>query len=285
MHVLVTGAHGMLGRAVAAEAEARGWVLVPLGRTDLDITDLTAVRSTLREHRPEVVVNCAAYTDVDGAEEHRERAFLVNGLGPRNLALACREMNAELLHVSTDYIFDGRKDGPYGVYDDPCPVNVYGASKLWGERAVTSLTARFYIVRVSWLFAPWGKNFVATMLRLGRERERLRVVDDQYGCPTYAPDLARLLLDLIATRCYGVYHATNQGVTIWCGFARAIMKQAGLPARVEPCTSADFPRPARRPANSVLDPFPLRETVGYLLPYWEDALERCLKEMRKEGLL
>jgi len=285
VRVLVTGAQGMLGRAVAAEAGARGWAVVRLGRTDLDITDLTAVRSALREYRPDAVVNCAAYTDVDGAETARERAFAVNGLGPRNLALACRETGVDLLHISTDYIFDGRKDGPYGVYDDPCPVNVYGASKLWGERAIASLASRFYIVRVSWLFAPWGKNFVATMLRLGRERESLRVVDDQYGCPTYAPDLARLLLDLIATRCYGVYHATNQGVTSWCGFARAIMKQAGLPARVEPCTSAEFPRPARRPANSVLDPFPLRETVGYLLPPWEDALERCLKEMRKEELL
>lgn len=281
MRIVLTGAQGMLGRAVTAEAAMRDCALTPLGHAELDITDLAAVRAALKEHRPEAVVNCVAYTDVDGAESEREKAFLVNGLGPRNLALACRAMGAALLHVSTDYVFDGSRNGAYGVYDDPSPVSVYGAGKLWGERAVASLASRFYIVRVSWLFAPWGKNFVATMLRLGRERESLKVVDDQRGCPTYAPDLARVLLDLVATECYGIYHATNQGVTTWYDFARAIMTGAGLPAAVYPCTSAEFPRPAKRPTNSVLDPFPLRETLGYLLPPWEDALERCLEEMRK----
>lgn len=276
MKVLVTGAKGMLGRAVVSAAEARAWTVIPLGREDLDVTDMNKVRNVLLRYRPEVVVNCAAYTDVDGAETAREKAFIVNGLGPRNLALVCRDVEADLVQVSTDYIFDGSKASAYEIFDEPGPLNTYGASKLWGERAVAAAGCRWYIVRTSWLFGPGGKNFVETILRLGRERDALRVVNDQNGCPTYTRDLARAIADLIETRCYGIYHVTNRGRTTWFDFARQILEKANLPAVIQPCSTAEFPRPAVRPKNSALDPFPLRETIGYLLPSWEDALERYL---------
>lgn len=279
MKVLITGAKGMLGQALVSMVETRQWTGIPLSRGDLDITDLRAVRNALFEHRPDVVVNCAAYTDVDGAESAREKAFIVNGLGPRNLALACRDIEADLVHISTDYIFDGSKDSGYEIFDQPGPLNVYGASKLWGEKAVASLGHRWYIVRTSWLFGPGGKNFVLTMLDLGKKRSVLRVVNDQHGCPTFTVDLARAVTDLIKTQCYGIYHVTNQGSTSWFYFARKIFEKAGLPISVEPCSTEEFPRPAVRPKNSVLDPFPLGETIGYLLPPWEDALERYLASM------
>lgn len=279
--VLVTGAAGMLGRAVTAEFGRRGEEVLSLSRRELDITDPAAVRSALWQLRPRVVVNCAAFTDVDGAEASRERAFLVNGLGPGNLALACREVNAVLVHVSTDYIFDGRKGEPYVVYDPPNPLNAYGKSKLWGERAVAEAGGRCFIVRTSWLFGPGGRNFVETMLRIGRERGAARVVSDQRGCPTYTVDLARAIADLLESGRYGTYHVTNSGSTTWYEFAAAIFKLAGLEVELAPCSTAEFPRPAQRPLYSVLDPFPLKETTGYLLPPWVDALERYLSERQK----
>ncbi|MCR4418648.1 MAG: dTDP-4-dehydrorhamnose reductase [Clostridia bacterium] len=280
---LVTGAAGMLGRAVAAEFRARGREVVALARQELDVTDFAAIRHSLTLHRPEVVVNCAAYTDVDGAEADYPRALRVNGLGPKYLALACREAGAVLVHLSTDYVFDGAKPGPYEVYDPPQPLNAYGRSKLWGERAVAEAGGRYFIVRTSWLFGPGGRNFVETMLKLGRERGAVRVVADQRGCPTYTRDLARAIADLAATGGCGTYHATNRGSTTWYEFALAIFKLAGLPVTVSPCATAEFSRPARRPADSVLDPFPLEETLGYRLPPWEDALERYLRERSCEA--
>ena len=277
--VLVTGAAGMLGRAVAAEFARRGYEVFALSRQDLDITDFAKARDILRQARPQVVVNCAAYTNVDGAEADYYRALLVNGLGARNIALACREVGAALVHVSTDYIFDGQKSEPYEVYDTPNPLNAYGKSKLWGERAVAEVSGgRHFIVRTSWLFGPGGKNFVDTMLRVGREKGAAKVVSDQRGCPTYTVDLARAIADLVESSRYGTYHVTNAGSTTWYEFALAIFKLAGLAVEVSPCSTAEFPRPARRPPYSVLDPFPLKETIGYLLPPWEEALERYLKE-------
>lgn len=282
MKVLVTGAKGMLGQAVVSAIEAREWTTIPLSRRDLDVTDVKEVRNVLVRYRPDVVVNCAAYTDVDGAETAREKAFAVNGLGPRNLALVCRDAEADLVQVSTDYVFDGNKAFPYEIFDDPRPLNVYGASKLWGEQAVATIGCRWYIVRTSWLFGPGGKNFVETILRSGKKSGVLRVVNDQNGCPTYTIDLARAIADLIETRCYGIYHVTNQGSTTWFNFAQKISEKANLPVVIEPCSTTEFPRPAVRPKNSLLDSFPLRETIGYLLPAWEDALERYLAVIGKE---
>ncbi|HIE12465.1 MAG TPA: dTDP-4-dehydrorhamnose reductase [Desulfotomaculum sp.] len=282
MKVLVAGAAGMLGRAVVAEFSRRGCQVTACTRNDMDITAIETVRGKLTAARPELVINCAAYTKVDGAEEEAYQAFLVNGLGAKNLALACREHNADLVHISTDYVFDGSKEGPYGIYDGTNPINTYGRSKLWGERAVAEILPRHYIVRTSWLFGLGGRSFVETMLRLFRERSKLEVVDDQRGAPTYTVDLAGALADLVTTRCYGTYHITNQGLTSWYGFARAIAASVRSPVEIIPCSTAQFPRPARRPANSALDPFPLLETIGRLLPFWEDALARYLTKNRCE---
>lgn len=280
MRVVVTGAAGLLGRAVELEYAGRQAAVTALGRTELDVTNIEQVRGIIGAVKPEIVVNCAGYTNVDGAEVEARRAFLVNGLGPRNLAIACRENGAALVHVSTDYIFDGDKEDPYTVWDTPRPLNVYGKSKLWGEKALRIICDSYYLVRTSWLFGPGGNNFVTTMLRLGRREGKNKVVNDQKGSPTYTKDLARAIADLTESGCYGVYHVTNQGSTSWYDFAREIYKKCGFLVNLTPCTTQDFDRPARRPRYSVLDPFPLRETTGYLLPPWEDALTRYLADYK-----
>ncbi|MBE3574230.1 MAG: dTDP-4-dehydrorhamnose reductase [Firmicutes bacterium] len=275
--VLITGAQGMLGQDMAAEFAARGWEVRAVGHRDLDVTNLRAVRGAVAAYGPELVVNCAAYTNVDRAESEPALAMAVNALGPRNLALACLDTGAALLHISTDYVFSGEKEEPYAIWDPAAPVNVYGRSKLWGENYVRSLLPRHYVVRTSWLFGPGGRNFVRTLLSLGRQAAPLRVVADQWGCPTYTPDLAGACADLAASGAYGIYHVTNQGPTTWYDFACAILAGAGLVGvPVQPVTASEYRRPARRPRNSVLDPYPLAETIGHLLPPWPDALKRYL---------
>ncbi|MBC7324319.1 MAG: dTDP-4-dehydrorhamnose reductase [Moorella sp. (in: Bacteria)] len=276
MRVLVTGAGGMLGQDVVGEMESRGHDVLPLTRAGLDITDERAVGEALSRHKPQAVINCAAYTKVDQAEEDYHWALKVNALGVRSLALACREADAVLVHISTDYVFDGQREKPWGIYEERNPVNAYGQSKYLGERFLETIAPKYFLVRTSWLFGKHGPNFVETILKLAREREGLAVVDDQWGCPTYTRDLARALADLLESECYGVYHITNQEATTWYHFAREILAVAGVNTPVKPVTSAEFPRPARRPAYSVLDPFPLQETIGYLLPPWQDALKRYL---------
>ncbi len=278
MRVLVTGARGMLGRQVAREYQKRGVTVYPLARQELDITNCEQVFSILDKIGPNIVVNCAAYTDVDGAEQEKEKAFLMNGLGPRYLALACRRCGAALVQISTDYIFDGKAEGPYRIYDTPCPINIYGASKLFGEASVREIGGRFYIARTSWLFGPDGKNFADTILSLARERDELKVVNDQHGTPTYTVDLAGALADLADSKAYGTYHVTNSGSASWYELAKTVVYAAGLNASIAPCKTREFPRPAARPGNSVLDPFPLKQVIGYNLPGWEDAARRYLKE-------
>lgn len=276
MRVVITGAGGMLGRAVLREARDRNHSVIALTHKHLDVSQLAAVKQAMATYSPEVIINCAAYTEVDQAETEYELAVRVNALGVRNLALVCKENGIALLHLSTDYVFDGHRRDAWGIYDTRSPLNAYGRSKYLGERFLETIAPCYYLVRTSWLFGPGGRNFVQTILRLAREKEVLKVVNDQRGCPTYTVDLARALIDLAESGCYGVYHITNQGVTSWYGLAREIVTLTGIDARVEPVTTAEFPRPALRPANSVLDPFPLRETIGYLLPSWQDALKRYL---------
>jgi len=282
VRVMVTGAAGMLGRAVAAEFTRRQAEVIPLTRADLDITDLGRVRKVIESSKPEIIINCAAYTNVDGAETEPHRAYLVNGLGPRNLAVACREAGAALAHISTDYVFDGDKPDAYTIHDHPRPLNIYGSSKLWGERALSIIAGSCYLVRTSWLFGPGGNNFITTMLRLGEERGSVQVVNDQKGCPTYTVDLARAIADLSVSGCFGVYHITNRGNTTWYGFAKEIFTRKGLHIDLTPCDTPAMKRPARRPRNSVLDPFPLEETTGYLLSAWEDALARYIIELTEK---
>jgi len=277
--VLITGAAGMLGQQVTREFRQRGQQVFPFDHGTLDITDLPVVRITLARVAPDVVVNCAAYTAVDKAETERETAFAVNAIGPRNLALACGEVGAALVHVSTDYVFDGDKAEPYVIWDPLQPLSVYGLSKAWGENYVRSLLTRYYLVRTSWLFGPGGSNFVDRILRSAREGQPLRVVNDQRGSPTFTVDLAGGIADLVMRGAYGIYHLTNQGITTWYQLACLVLSQAGLSVPIRPISTRELNRPARRPANSVLDPFPVRETIGRLLPPWPDAITRYLNEV------
>lgn len=276
MKVLITGAKGMLGQDMVSEFQRRHYEVHAADHKSLDITDIHAVRRAIAAFRPDIVVNCAAYTNVDKAESEPEVAMRVNGLGPRNLALACESTGAVLLHISTDYVFDGEKEGPYEIWDTPNPINVYGKSKLWGENYVRSLMHRYFIVRTSWLFGKGGRNFVTTMLELAKRGEPIRVVNDQRGCPTHTVDLARACADLVESGCFGIYHVTNQGATTWYEFTKEIFRISDLSVRVEPAGTVDFTRPARRPRNSALDSFPLGLDPVCVLKAWQEALREYL---------
>jgi dTDP-4-dehydrorhamnose reductase len=267
MRLLVTGAAGMLGTEVVAAA---GHDVVGLARADLDITDPEAVRAAVRDTSPDVVVNCAAYTNVDGAESDEAAATAINGDGAGHVAAAAAEAGAHVVHVSTDYVFAGDASEPYPEDAPTGPRTAYGRSKLKGEQLVARAAPDAHaIVRTAWLFGPHGQNFVDTMLRLGAERDELSVVDDQVGCPTYAGHLATALLQVAAQRTQGVVHAAGAGACTWFDLARATFERAGLPVTVHPCTTADFPRPAPRPAYSVLGS---TRRDAPVLPPWQDGL-------------
>jgi len=271
--ILVTGGHGQLGRSVAQYARTHGHDVVALGRDELDIC------GELRFPACDLLINAAAYTAVDKAEAECERAFAVNRDGVTNLAKACHERGTRLLHVSTDYVFDGKAMRPYREDDPPAPVGVYGASKAAGERAVLALGGT--VVRTSWLFGEGGPSFVHTIMRLARDRSVLRVVADQHGCPTYAGDLAEALLEL-ASAPAAIYHYCNDGPTTWHGFAVAIVERMRSSARVDAITTADYPTPARRPAYSVLDTTRVR-ALGIVPPPWTVGLARVVDHALLEG--
>ena len=279
MNILVTGAGGQLGFDLAKELNQRGHGVCCPDSKELDITDPEAVQTVLTALHPDAVMHCAGYTAVDNAEDDAARCDLVNVTGTENVARACAEIGAKLLYVSTDYVFPGTGERPWEPDDATAPVNVYGMSKYLGEEAVRRLVPTHFVVRISWLFGRNGKNFVKTMLRLGAEREKLTVVCDQIGSPTYTVDLARLLADMIETDRYGTYHATNEGFCSWYEFACAIMEKAGLPAKVEPVTSAEYAAKAARPFNSRMSKTKLTENGFARLPDWQDALERYMKEL------
>jgi dTDP-4-dehydrorhamnose reductase len=260
--ILVTGAGGMLGQDVMRVV---GDAAVGLSHAELDVTDAAAVREALAG--AELVINCAAWTDVDGAEEHAEEALAVNRDGARNVA----EAAGRVVYVSTDYVFDGTGHTPYVESDPTAPLQSYGRSKLAGELATAAANPRHFIVRSSWLFGAGGGNFVETMLRLGRERDELRVVDDQVGCPTFTGHLAEAIVRLGETDDYGIHHLAGAGSCSWYQFAREIFERSGVDCHVEPCTTEEFPRPARRPAWSVLG-----SERGRSLPTWQEGLEAYL---------
>jgi dTDP-4-dehydrorhamnose reductase len=275
MRIVVTGAAGQLGRSLPEALS--GHQVTALDRRALDITHLDDVRAALLARRPDVVVNAAAYNDVDRAESEPAAAFRGNELGPRNLAIATAESGAALLHVSSDYVFDGTRALPYDEEALTNPLSVYGSSKLAGERAVRELNARHYLVRTAWVFAAEGQNFCNT-IRRSAAGGPVRVVTDQQGSPTYAPHLARAIATLVGTGAFGTYHLAGRGGTSWFELTRALFRSLGVTTAVEPVTTEAFPRPARRPRYSVLTT--IREP-RILLPPWEEGLEAYARAVRR----
>ncbi len=275
--IIVTGANGQLGRELALWTMDTAEI-IGLDRASLDITSLPACRNMFTLHKPDVVIHCAAYTAVDKAESEPDEAFRVNAAATRNVAVAAREVGAKLCYISTDYVFDGKGTAPYNEYDRTNPQTVYGKSKLAGEVMVQTLHDRFFIVRTSWVYGKYGNNFVKTMLKIADERDQLKVVADQWGSPTYTYDLAAFLLELVHTDYFGIYHASNSGICSWHEFAKAIFEDSGRSTHAEPCTTADFPRPAPRPGYSVMDHSAIRSNGLQTLRPWREALNHYLKD-------
>lgn len=283
--ILITGANGQLGHDLAIECEKRGLAYVKADSQDMDITDASAVRDYFSVHPFKSVLHCAAYTAVDAAEDEVEKCRAVNVEGTRNLAMQCIEKDIKFLYVSTDYVFDGTKEGFYETFDDAHPKGVYGQSKYDGERVVQDLLKKFFIVRISWVFGLNGKNFVKTMLRIGKDKPSVNVVADQYGSPTYTRDVARLMVEMIQTEKYGIYHATNEKDCSWAQFAQAIFEKAGYRTKVNFIPSSEYPTKAKRPMNSKMSKSALDLAGFSRLPDWQDALDRYLAELKENGEL
>jgi dTDP-4-dehydrorhamnose reductase len=284
---MIVGARGQLGRELVAEASARKIAAIAVGRGELDITQGEVVRRLVAEVMPRAIINAAAYTAVDKAESETEAAHAINALGPEHMARAAAELDIPLLHVSTDYVFDGRKSGAY-IEDDPvAPLGIYGSSKEEGERRVRTAHAKHIILRTSWVYGTYGNNFLKTMLRLSRERDELRVVADQRGCPTATIDIACALLAAESAsdgnEKWGTYHFAGSGVTTWHGFAREIVGAAagvgGRPVSVIAIATKDYPTPAKRPANSELDSTRFATAFGYKSPPWQERTRQVLETL------
>ncbi len=284
MRSLVFGGRGMLGGAVVEEAGRRGWPVLGPGHAEADVTDAAAVDSAVRGFAPEAIFNCAAFTAVDACEEQRDRAFATNGEAVGTLAAAAREAGAALVHVSTDYVFDGAASEPYAEDHPTAPLSVYGASKLRGEERALAYDGSL-VVRTSWLFGPGGPNFAATMVRLIDEgKVPLRVVADQVGCPTYAPFLATALCDLAALGARGIVHYRNREPVSWWQFTTEIVRLLDERVEVKPIATADFPRPARRPAYSVLAVDRCEALLGRRVEPWRDGLSVYLTGLRSSAV-
>ena len=275
--VLVTGVAGQLGYDVLRVLKERNIDAAGVDIADFDLTDKSAVLSTIQKIRPTCIVHCAAFTAVDRAEDEPDAAYAVNVLGTRHIALAAKEAGAKLMYISTDYVFDGEKVGAYDAEDPKNPLGVYGRTKYQGEAECQNLVEKLFIVRLSWVFGKNGGNFVKTMLRLAQTKKEITVVSDQTGSPTYTPDAAELICDMIATEKYGAYNASNEGTCSWFEFAAQIMKQAGLDTVIKPIRAADYPTRTKRPKNSCFSKKELDENGFARLPHWKDALARFLK--------
>ncbi|AJG99502.1 NAD(P)-dependent oxidoreductase [Clostridium beijerinckii] len=293
MKILITGAKGQLGREITE--------IIKIGRADigeisesikvseviafdvdgLDITNLVKVKEVLNYLKPEVVINCAAATNVDKCEIDEDFAFMVNSIGPRNLAIACDSIGAKLVQVSTDYVFNKNTNKPLKEYDLTSPSSVYGKTKLLGEEYVKLLCSKHFIVRTAWLYGYVGSNFVYKIMKLSKEKNHINVVNDQVGNPTYANDLAYHILKLIETEDYGIYHCTNNGECTWYEFAKRIVKLSGEECEVRPCTSEEYKTQAKRPKYSSLDNAMLRNTVGDEMRDWKDAIEAFISKLGK----
>ena len=290
MKILITGSNGQLGNELQdiiktgkcdiseMPEKIKNYEVVALDVEDLDITNFGNVKKVLEEKKPDVVINCAAATNVDGCETKEDLAFKINAIGPRNLAIVCEKIDAKLVQVSTDYVFSGQGSKPLTEFDITEPYSVYGKTKLLGENYVREFSNKYFIVRTAWLYGRIGKNFVYTMMRLGEEKESLNVVNDQRGNPTNANDLAYHILKLIETEEYGIYHCTGKGECTWYDFAKKIMALSNKKCIVNPCTSEEYKTPAKRPEYSSLDNMMLRATVGDEMRDWKVALNSFIHE-------
>lgn len=280
MKVLVTGVKGQLGYDVVKELEKRGHTAIGTDVDNMDITNAAMVREVITASCADAVIHCAAYTAVDLAEDNEALCRRINAEGTRNIAKVCKDLDIKMLYISTDYVFDGEGTHFWLPDDTRQPLNVYGQTKYEGELAVEELLEKYYIVRIAWVFGKNGKNFIRTMLELGKTREHLTVVNDQIGSPTYTYDLARLLVDMVETDKYGRYHATNEGICSWYEFACEIFRQAGYDhVTVSPVSANEYPAKAKRPSNSRMSKDKLTENGFERLPSWQDALSRYLKEI------
>ena len=280
MKVLVTGVRGQLGFDVMNELKKRGLEAVGADIEEMDITDEESVNRFIMDAKPDAVIHCAAYTAVDAAEENEDICRRVNADGTRNIAKVCKELDCKMIYISTDYVFDGQGSRPWEPDEERHPLNVYGQTKYEGELAVQELLEKYFIVRIAWVFGVNGKNFVKTMLNLAQTHDTLTVVNDQYGSPTYTYDLARLLVDMVQTDKYGIYHATNEGICTWYEFACEIFKQANVAVKVLPVSAAEYRAKAKRPENSRMSKEKLTENGFERLPSWQDALGRYLAVIR-----
>ncbi|SDG28160.1 dTDP-4-dehydrorhamnose reductase [Fontibacillus panacisegetis] len=285
MRVLVTGARGQLGQDLVNILEQANHNVIGCDRDTLDITDQVACLDQVLNLKPDAIIHCAAYTAVDQAEGDIDSAYAVNAVGTRNMVVAAECTGAKFCYISTDYVFDGTSTLPYQEYDNTNPQSIYGKSKRAGEELVKSLSSKYFIVRTSWVYGLYGNNFVKTMLRLGFEKPEISVVNDQKGSPTYTVDLAGFLLELISTEKYGVYHASNSGECTWYEFAQAIFEEAAaigksFSIQVNPCTTEDFPRPAPRPRNSVMEHLSIRTNGFKDIRSWREGLRDFLKELQ-----
>lgn len=273
MKVLVTGANGQLGYDVVKKLQKQNIECYGATRKDFDLIDFESTEKFIVHYMPNVIIHCAAYTAVDKAEDEQGLCYLVNASATENIAEICKKINAKMLYISTDYVFDGTKEGFYEVDDIPNPINIYGKTKFLGEQAVQRILDKYFIVRISWVFGEHGNNFVKTMLKLGKERKELNVVADQYGSPTYTVDLAALLVEMIKTDKYGIYHATNEGVCTWAEFAEEIFKIAKLDVKVNHITTAEYPTKAKRPLNSRLSKNSLKINSLKQLNNWQNVVK------------
>ena len=279
MRVFVTGVKGQLGYDVMNELEKQGLEGIGVDIDEMDITDADQVNKVIKEAAPDAVIHCAAYTAVDAAEDNEEICRKVNAQGTENIAKVCEELDIKMMYISTDYVFNGQGERPWEPDDEREPLNVYGQTKYEGELAIEEHVKKFFTVRIAWVFGVNGKNFIKTMLNLGKTHDHLTVVNDQTGSPTYTYDLAKLLVDMIQTDKYGRYHATNEGLCTWYEFACEIFKQAGMDVSVAPVSSDEYPAKAKRPSNSRMDKSKLTANGFQPLPTWQDALSRYLKEI------
>jgi dTDP-4-dehydrorhamnose reductase len=283
--ILVTGANGQLGNEIAVLSKDTAFEFLFVDREHLDITSADSVNTFFAQHHINFVINCAAYTAVDKAETDQEQCYNVNEKGAQNLAVAAAAHNAFLFHISTDFVFDGTVATLLSEEQPVSPLSVYGASKLAGERAIVSATSQYMIIRTSWLYSSFGANFVKTILRLCKEKPSLNIIADQVGTPTYAADLAKLILDICAKEnldgLVGLYHYSNEGIASWYDFAIAIRDIAGLQTVILPIETFQYPTPATRPKYSVMNKKKIKEALAIKIPYWRSSLEICVKKINE----